>query len=166
MRNCEPCDETLCTEEEVADLQAKLDDMVELLHMWMGEAFSYRQLAEAVTSHCVSLEEAKRMLASHLAGSRFLGCPCVALRATPDPPGNDVGCRFKDSRIAMLPLGVDEFKSLEAVAKRSGLELHEFLWACVESMMNNADDEDVLKGCREAAHRRFRAQVLPDWAAV
>jgi len=150
-------------EQCISDLQAKLDDMVELLHMWMGEAFSYRQLAEAVTSRHVSLEEAKRMLESHLAGSRLLGCPCVALRATPDPPDSDVGCRFNESRIAMLPLGVDEFKSLEAVAKRSGLELHEFLWACLDTIMSSSDDPDILQGCYDAANRRFRDGVIADW---
>ena len=47
---------------KVARLELKLQDMVELLHMWKDEASSYRWLAEAVVNGDYPLAKAKRTL--------------------------------------------------------------------------------------------------------
>ncbi|MCH6258977.1 hypothetical protein MLD52_20645 [Puniceicoccaceae bacterium K14] len=58
----------------------------------------------------------------------------------------------------------DERKVFLAIATFLGLEPHELLWACVDTIMNSTDDIDVLKGCCEAVECRYQGYVLPDWA--
>ena len=47
----------------IAELEAKLQDAVELLHLWKNEALAYRKLVEAVLEGEVSPETARMVLA-------------------------------------------------------------------------------------------------------
>ena len=49
-------------EDQRLSLQAKLDDTIELLHLWKGEACSYRLLAEAIVTGRISHDQAQSML--------------------------------------------------------------------------------------------------------
>ena len=44
-------------------VQAKLEDTIELLHLWQNEALAYRHLAEALVAGEVTQETARRALA-------------------------------------------------------------------------------------------------------
>lgn len=126
-------------ESNVRALEARLADTVELLHLWQNEAYSYRLLAEAVAMGLYSAERAKQALAKGAFG-----------------PG--------DVRLAFLPLAETEHRAFGAIAAFAQLAPQEFLWVCLDAVMGNSDDEDLLQGCAEAARRRFRDGVLSDWA--
>lgn len=64
----------------------------------------------------------------------------------------------------VVPLVEDEYRAFVAVAGLAKLEPPELLWACVDSLMDSADDGDVLAGCHEAADQRFRGYILSGWA--
>ncbi|MCH6256995.1 hypothetical protein MLD52_10580 [Puniceicoccaceae bacterium K14] len=50
------------------------------------------------------------------------------------------------------------------VVRKTGLSPTEFLWACLDTVMESSDDAAVLSGCYEAAEKRFQGYVLPGWA--
>lgn len=50
----------------VAELEIKLEDATELLHMWKGEACTYLTLAQAVVQGVFTPAKAKAMLARHV----------------------------------------------------------------------------------------------------
>ncbi len=50
-------------EKELERMQAKLEDTIELLHLWKNEALAYRHLAEAMVEGDVTHETARRALA-------------------------------------------------------------------------------------------------------
>ena len=47
----------------LTSVQAKLEDTIELLHLWKNEALAYRKLVEAVLEGEMSLETARKALA-------------------------------------------------------------------------------------------------------
>ena len=47
----------------IAQLESKLEDTTELLHLWQNEALAYRQLAEAMVEGDVTHETARMALA-------------------------------------------------------------------------------------------------------
>ena len=49
-------------DQRIAELEAKLQDTIELLHLWKNEAYTYRQLVEAVVVGDVSPETAQMAL--------------------------------------------------------------------------------------------------------
>lgn len=122
----------------LASVQAKLADTVELLHLWQNEAHTYRLLAEAVAIGHYSPIEAKRALARGVFGPEQL-------------------------RLAFVPLAESEQRTFAAIAAFAGLPPSEFLWSCLDTVLINSDDEDLLKGCAEAARKRFREGELPAW---
>ena len=149
----------------IAELEMKLNDTVELLHLWKNEACAFRHLTEALVAGRFSLEEAKTLLA----------CPnqfeaaneCEILNEKCEIEGTAVDFEpFSISHLLFNILSVGEREAFLAAARKAELSPAEFLWACVESMMNSSDDEDVLRGCREAAHRRFREGKLSEWLVV
>lgn len=123
---------------QLAALQAKLDDTVELLHLWKNEAHAYRLLAEAVAIGQSEPAQAKRALATAVFG--------------PD-----------ELRLTYLPLSEGEHRAFAAIAAFAQLAPHELLWACVDTIMAHGDDEDVIAGCAEAARRRFQDGEMPEW---
>ena len=136
--------------EEPSALESKLEDTIELLHLWKNEAYAYRNLIEAVASGRFSLSKARELLESNQTGFRLLGCSCFALGAMQDPADRGADCRLE------VLLSREECDAFISAANKARLSPAEFLWSCVDSMMNSADDEDVLRGCREAAERRFK----------
>ena len=124
---------------QVSTDQDKLEDTVELLHLWKNEAYAYRHLVEMVISGRYTFAQAREALSKTYSLNSYSLNTCS------------------------LELAPEEREAFLATAKRSSLSPSEFLWACVESMMNSADDEYVLNGCREAAERRFKDGVLSAW---
>ena len=55
---------SLNTKNRIDSLESKLKETVELLHVWKGEAFSYRSLAFAILDGKIDLEDARLMLKS------------------------------------------------------------------------------------------------------
>lgn len=125
--------------QQLSELQAKLEEIVELLHLWKNEACTYRLLAEAMVTGRYSLEGAKRALAKGVFGPEEL-------------------------RLIFLPLNEAEHRAFNAIAAFSQLAPQEFLWACADTVMGSCGDQDVLLGCAEAARKRFRDGRAPDWA--
>lgn len=113
--------------------------MVELLHLWRNEAYTYRLLSEAVVTGHYTRDQAKRALATANFGPEGL-------------------------RLAFLPLTQGEHAAFAAIATFAQLPPHEFLWSCLDAIMTNSDDQDLLAGAQEAAQRRFALNQLPDWA--
>ncbi len=50
---------------QVSELEEKLKDTTELLHLWMNEAASYRWLVEAVAAEKYPLSRAKELICEH-----------------------------------------------------------------------------------------------------
>lgn len=120
------------------DLLAQLNDTVELLHLWQNEACTYRLLAEAVATERYTPSQAKRALAAAGFGPEKL-------------------------ELAFVPLTAGEHRAFAAIAAFAGLEPRELLWACLDAIMMHSEDEDLIAGCAEAARRRFREGIEPDW---
>ena len=51
-------------ERRIAELESKLEDTVEMLHMWKTEACAYRHFLKAVVERRFSLEQVKKLLES------------------------------------------------------------------------------------------------------
>ncbi len=120
----------------IANLESKLEDMVELLHLWKNEAYSYRQLIEAILTGRFTHNRAKEALSRSESLNVY----------------------------AFLPLKKGERDAFLAIANFAEMDPHEFFWSCLDTIMCHADDEDVLAGCREAAERRFRDDKMPEWS--
>lgn len=120
-------------------VHAQLENTIELLHLWQNEAHTYRLLAEAVATGRYSHERAKQALAKGTFGPEEL-------------------------RLAFLPLTEAEHRAFSGIAAFARLSPEEFLWACLDTVMGNSEDEDLLAGCREAARRRFQEGTMPKWS--
>lgn len=121
------------------ELTAKQENTVELLHLWKNEAHTYRLLAEAVATGRYTQAQARRALAAATFGPEL-------------------------HHLAFLPLSKEEHKAFTAITAFAQLPPPQFLWACLDTIMTNSDDEDLVAGCREAAHKRFIQEQLPGWA--
>ncbi len=151
--------------EELRMVKAKLSDTIELLHLWKNEAFAFRHLVEVLVAGRFSLEEAKKLLAYPIETEPENECEFVNEKSGTE--GTAVGFEPLSIYYSLLTiLSFSESDAFLAMAKKAQLSPVEFLWACVESTMNNGDDPDVLNGCREAVHKRFRDEVLPDWVVT
>jgi len=124
-------------ETRILELETKLEDTVELLHLWMNEAYAYRHLVEMMVSDRVSLTRARELL--------------------------DLPCAIDHLPVVSLGLSEEESAAIVSVAAGAKLDVPKFLWACVDAMVNSRDDPDGIKGCREAANRRFKNEVLSEW---
>ena len=58
------------SERRIAELESKLEDTVELLHMWKSEACAYRHFLKAVVERRFSLEQVEKLLESAAASGQ------------------------------------------------------------------------------------------------
>lgn len=166
----------------------ELENLTELLHLWVNEAHAYRLLVEALITGRYTKQQAKQALERSYNPQLAEGLPNALVTPepsnrseggtipnTPETNSSDVAslgtacfgpeslkCRSARYTIHLV-LSEPEHQALTQLANQTNLTPHQLLWTALDCLMNSRDDPDVLRCCQQTTQTRFQQNTFPEW---